>query len=260
MLSTHEGGHDEAVGPREKNAALERFGAGWECAAEHADLLALLPDVNGRRVLDLGCGAGQLAYYLATRGAAEVIGVDVSERMLELARTQWAHPRLSYQRISIEEVSFAPRLFDLIVSVPALHYVDDYHRLVARIAEWLVPGGVVVCSTEHPIFTARLPDDGWVRGETGRTRWALNDYTREGARDETWFVPGVRKVHRTLSTLMNGLADAGLTIERIVEPIPSEEWLARHPSMRDESRRPMFLLMRARKDGIVRAELSLHGG
>ena len=125
--------------------------------------------------------------------------------------------------------------------------MDDYRRLVARIAEWLVPGGVVVYSTEHPIYTARLPDDGWVRGEAGRTRWALNDYTREGARDETWFVPGVRKVHRTLATLVNGLADAGLTIERVVEPIPSEEWLARHPSMRDESRRPMFLLVTARK-------------
>jgi 2-polyprenyl-3-methyl-5-hydroxy-6-metoxy-1,4-benzoquinol methylase len=74
-------------------------------------------------VLDLGCGAGQLAHYLATRGAAEVIGVDVSERMLELARAQWAHPRVSYQRISIEEVSFAPAHFDLVVSVLALHYV-----------------------------------------------------------------------------------------------------------------------------------------
>jgi 2-polyprenyl-3-methyl-5-hydroxy-6-metoxy-1,4-benzoquinol methylase len=228
-------------------STLERFGPGWERAAEHADLLALLPDVNGRRVLDLGCGAGQLAHYLATRGAAEVIGVDVSERMLELARTQWAHPRVSYQRISIEEASFAPARFDLVVSVLALHYVDDYRRLVARIAEWLVPGGVVVYSTEHPIFTARLPDDGWVRGEAGRRRWALNDYTHEGVRDETWFVPGVRKVHRTLATLMNGLTDAGLVIERVVEPMPSEEWLGRHPSMRDEWRRPMFLLVGARK-------------
>lgn len=67
-----------------------------------SDLLALLPDVNGRRVLDLGCGAGQLARHLATRGAAEVIGVDVSERMLECARTQWARPRASYQHAAIE--------------------------------------------------------------------------------------------------------------------------------------------------------------
>ena len=49
-------------------------------------------------------------------------------------------------------MSFAPARFDLVVSVLALHYVDDYRRLVARIAEWLVPGGVVVYSTEHPIL------------------------------------------------------------------------------------------------------------
>src|SRR5262245_34264757 len=84
-------------------SSLERFGDGWERAAEHDDLLALLPDVKGRRALDLGCGAGQLTQYLATREAAEVIGVDVSERMLELARTQWAHPRVRYQRMAIED-------------------------------------------------------------------------------------------------------------------------------------------------------------
>jgi SAM-dependent methyltransferase len=228
-------------------SSLERFGAGWERAAEHAELLALLPDVHGRRVLDLGCGAGQLARHLARQGAVEVVGVDLSERMLELARTHWAHPSVRYQRAAIEEVTFAPARFDLVVSVLALHYVDDYRGVVARIAQWLSPGGVFVYSTEHPIYTARLPHDGWVRGEAGGARWALTDYTDEGARDETWFVQGVRKVHRTLATLMNGLAGAGLTIERVVEPVPSADWLERHPAMRDERRRPMFLLVRARK-------------
>jgi hypothetical protein len=84
-----------------------------------------------------------------------------------------------------------------------------------------------------------------VREEAGCKRWALNDYSDEGARDETWFVPGVRKVHRTIATMMNGLVDAGLTIGRVIEPIPGAEWLDRHPSMRDERRRPMFLLVRA---------------
>jgi SAM-dependent methyltransferase len=226
---------------------LERFGDGWERAAELADLLALLPDVKDRRVLDLGCGAGQLSQHLAARGAAEVIGVDISERMLELARTRWAHPRVRHERMAIEEASFTPARFDLVVSALALHYVDDYRGLVERIAEWLAPGGVVVYSTEHPIFTARLPYDGWVREGAAHTRWALNDYASEGSRDETWFVPGVRKVHRTMATMLNGLVESGLTIERVVEPIPNAGWLERHPSMLDERRRPMFLLVRARK-------------
>jgi SAM-dependent methyltransferase len=229
-------------------ATLERFGAGWKRAMEHADLLALLPDVEGRRVLDLGCGAGQLARHLAARGAAEVFGVDASERMLALARAEYAHPRLTYQQRTIEEVAFPAARFDLVVSSLVFHYVDDYPGLVRRIATWLAPGGVLVYSTEHPIYTARLPGDGWVVDDAGRrTGWSLDRYADEGAREETWFVPGVRKVHRTMATLMNSLVEAGLTIERVVEPTPSEEWLRDHPLGADERRRPMFLLVRARK-------------
>ena len=65
--------------------------------------------------------------------------------------------------MAIEEASFAAARFDLVVSVLALHYVDDYRGVMARIAEWLTPGGVLVYSTGHPIFTAHLPYDGWVR-------------------------------------------------------------------------------------------------
>jgi 2-polyprenyl-3-methyl-5-hydroxy-6-metoxy-1,4-benzoquinol methylase len=227
-------------------STLERFGAGWERAVEHADLLALLPAVEGRRALDLGCGVGQLARHLATLGAAEVVGVDLSERMLALARADWAHPRVTYQRGALETVAFPDARFDLVVSSLAIHYVDDYAGLLRRIAAWLAPGGVLVYSTEHPIYTARLPGDGWMLDDAGRrVRWGLDRYADEGARDETWFVPGVRKVHRTLATLMNGVLDAGLVIERVLEPIPREGWLRDHPQARDERRRPMFLLLRA---------------
>ncbi len=225
---------------------LERFGAGWERASELGDLLALLPDVAERRVLDLGCGAGQLAHYLATRGAAEVVAIDLSERMLALARAQWSHPRVRYQREALEQVAFPAARFDLVVSSLALHYVEDYRGLVKRIAAWLAPGGRLVYSTEHPLYTARLPDEGWVRDATG-TRWAIDRYADEGPRDESWFVPGVRKVHRTLATLVNGLVDAGLEIERVLEPVPGAAWLQAHPQSQDERRRPVFLLARARK-------------
>ncbi len=229
-------------------SSLERFGAGWVRAMEHADLLALMPDVDGRRALDLGCGAGQLAHHLATAGAAEVVGVDVSERMLAMARADWAHARVTYHRGAIEEIAFPPARFDLVVSSLVMHYVHDYPGLVRRIAEWLAPGGVLVYSTEHPIFTARLPGDGWVLDDAGRrTLWGLDRYAEEGAREETWFVAGVRKVHRTVATLINGLVDAGLMIERVVEPVPSDQWLDAHPLAHDERRRPVFLLVRARK-------------
>ncbi|HEX7216192.1 MAG TPA: class I SAM-dependent methyltransferase [Methylomirabilota bacterium] len=229
-------------------SSLERFGPGWQQAMEHHDLLALLPPIPGRRVLDLGSGAGQLAHHLATRDAAEVVAVDLSERMLERARAEWAHPRVTYRRDAMERLAFEPARFDLVVSSLALHYVEDYAGLVARIAGWLAPGGVLVYSTEHPIYTARLPGEGWVVDQAGRrTGWSIDRYAEEGAREETWFVAGVRKVHRTLATLINGLVDAGLVVERLIEPVPSEQWLREHPDWADERRRPMFLLVRAGK-------------
>jgi SAM-dependent methyltransferase len=229
-------------------SSLERFGAGWQQAMEHDDLVGLLPPVDGRRVLDLGCGVGQLAHHLATSGASEVVGVDLSERMLERARTEWAHPRVTYRREAIERLEFEPARFDLVVSSLALHYVEDYARLMSRIASWLAPGGVLVYSVEHPIYTARLPGQGWVVDASGRrTGWSLDRYAEEGAREETWFVAGVRKFHRTLGTLLNGLVGAGFAVERVVEPVPSERWLRAHPHWADERRRPIFLLVCARR-------------
>ena len=231
-------------------STLERFGVGWERASELGDLLALLPPVEGRRLLDLGCGAGQLAHHLATRGAAEVVGVDVSEKMLALARERWAHPRVTHRREALETLSFPPGRFEVVVSSLALHYVEDYRGLAARIAGWLAPGGVLVYSTEHPLYTARLPGEGWLRDEGGRRAWwAIDRYADEGLREESWFVPGVQKFHRTLATLINGLLDAGLVIDRVVEPVPSAQWLATHPAALDERRRPMFLLVRASRPG-----------
>src|SRR5262245_23622569 len=185
-------------------ATLERFGAGWERAMEQPDFLALLPDVRGRRALDLGCGAGQLVRYLAEQGAAEVTGVDLSERMLALARTEGSHPRATYRRAAMEDLTFPDARFDLVVSSLAFHYVPAYRGLVGRIAAWLAPGGVLVFSTEHPVYTARRADasgDAWVRdADGGRLAWAIDRYADEGRRVTRWFVSGVVRYHRTFAT------------------------------------------------------------
>ena len=103
-------------------------------------------------------------------------------------------------------------------------------------------------STEHPVFTARATTDGWILDSSGtRNGWAIDEYANEGVREHAWFVSGVRRYHRTLSTLLNAVIDGGLTIERVVESTPSRDWLRSHPHDADERRRPLFLLVRARK-------------
>jgi SAM-dependent methyltransferase len=225
---------------------MERFDAGWTRALEQPIFLNMLPDVRGLRVLDLGCGLGQLSYHIANAGAAEVFAVDISRTMLELARRERSHPRVRFHLEAIEDLRFEPARFGLIVSSLALHYVANYRDLVRRMATWLTPGGVVVYSTEHPIYTARLPGEGWLVDEHGeRVGWQIHDYFNEGMREEHWFVAGVRKYHRTIATLLDGLLDAGFRIERVVEPAPDIERLQRRPHESEHLLRPMFLLVRA---------------
>jgi 2-polyprenyl-3-methyl-5-hydroxy-6-metoxy-1,4-benzoquinol methylase len=229
-------------------STLARFGAGWADAFEHDDLMGLLPDVTGARVLDLGCGAGQLARYLAEAGAAEVIGIDLSTKMLAIATAEYGHPRVTYQRAAIEDVRFPPARFELVTSSLAFHYVEDYAGLTRRIAEWLMPGGMLVFSTEHPIYLAVDPEAAWGRDADGKPAyWALENYGVEGLREQHWFVDGVRKYHRMMATLVNGLVDAGLIVERMIEPVPTDEQLEQHPSWAGERHRPTFVLLRARK-------------
>jgi 2-polyprenyl-3-methyl-5-hydroxy-6-metoxy-1,4-benzoquinol methylase len=215
---------------------------------EHGPFTEMIGGVRGKRVLDIGCGGGQLASYLAEAGAAQVTATDASERMLQVAREQRSHPRVTYELVSMEDADYPADAFELVVSSLAFHYVADYAGLLERVARWLTDDGLLVFSTEHPIYAARSTDEGWVTDAEGRSvGWAVDDYAVEGLRERHWYIGGVHRYHRMLSTILNGLIGAGFVIERVEESWPTEAWLREHPDHAEELRRPMFLLVKARR-------------
>ena len=115
---------------------LRREGLGLNDELEIPAMNAVLPPVEGLRVVDLGCGEGGLAVRLASAGA-EVIAVDASEQMLAAAAR---HPRVRYVRADLADFDLPSESVDLVVSSLALHYVEDFGGLVARVAQWLTPG------------------------------------------------------------------------------------------------------------------------
>ena len=176
-------------------------------------------------------------------------GADISEKMLTVAREQNAHPAIEYVRAAIEDLSFAPETFDIVVSSFAVHYVSDYAALAAAVSRWLRPGGVFVYSTEHPMTTARKAgEQNWVRDEAGnRLFWPIDDYGDEGERRFQWIVGGVAKYHRTMATLVNGLVGAGLAVAQLVEPVASEEALRQEPGLASLARFPNCLIVKCVK-------------
>lgn len=229
-------------------SAMPRSEQGLAAAGEWPQLRAMLPPLAGRRVLDIGCGMGWHCRHAATQGAVRVLGIDVSRRMLDEAEKRSSHNAIEYRLSSIEEMDVSAGSFDVVISSLALHYVESFRDVAAKVREALVPGGDFVFSVEHPIFTAQGPQQ-WHCDESGtRLHWPVDRYFEEGARDAVFLGQTVRKRHKTLTTYIGTLLDTGFTLTGLVEPTPGTELLDSHPDMRDELRRPMMLLISARRD------------
>lgn len=226
---------------------MRRDGTGLNDVLEQPALRSLLPSLGGLRILDVGCGFGDFCRFAADHGAADVLGIDPSERMIgEAQRRPVAGVR--YVRVPIEEFAAKAESFDLAVSSLALHYVADLGDAFERIASVLVFGGLLIFSVEHPIVTcAQGGNGGWLCSANGeKAAWKVDGYDREGPRTSRWFVDGVVRYHRTVATILNSLVDSGFSIERVLEPVALPQAEATRPELAEERRRPPFLVMRAR--------------
>ncbi len=109
-----------------------------ERSAPFEDLLRLIRVREGLRVVDLGCGTGELTRRLAgALPSSEVLGIDSSPQMLERAEAQ-AGPGLRFEQAMIQEISGQ---WDLVFSHAAIQWVEDHERLIPRLLALVAPGG-----------------------------------------------------------------------------------------------------------------------
>jgi SAM-dependent methyltransferase len=227
-------------------ARLERSTDGLDGAAEWPALRAMLPDMAGLRVVDLGCGYGWFCRWARAAGAAHVLGLDVSAKMLERARAMTSDDAITYRRADLEALALEPASVDLAYSSLALHYVERLEPLLAAVHRALRPGGHLVVSVEHPIYTAP-GDPAWRRDAAGHATWPLDRYLDEGPRTTDWLAEGVVKQHRTLATYINLLLRQGFALSHIEEWGPTPAQVTARPEWADERHRPPFLLIAARR-------------
>ena len=225
---------------------LGRSVEGLDGAAEWPALRALLPDLRGLKVVDLGCGFGWFCRWARQNGAAHVLGIDVSDRMLARSRATTQDTAITYTRADMEHLELPPASFNLVYSSLALHYIEDLNGVMLRVYRSLVPGGSLVFSVEHPIYTAPA-DPNWSLNVAGRKTWPIDGYLEEGPRSTDWLAKGVIKQHRTVATYINTLLRQGFAISHVEEWGPTEEQIAARPTLADERQRPPFLLVAARR-------------
>ena len=211
-------------------------------------LLSMMPDLRGKRVLDLGCGFGEHCKMFVDRGAERVVGIDISEKMLEVAVRENSHPKIEYRRMPIEDIDRLSESFDVAVSSLALHYIEDFVGVTEKVYRLLAPSGVFVFSQEHPLVTSHSGGSRWTKNENGeKLHVNISNYGIEGERETEWFIGGIKIYHRTFSSIVNTLIKVGFTLEGMTEPLPTPDLLEKYPEHRDLFHKPDFLLIKARK-------------
>lgn len=219
---------------------------GLSGAPEWPATRAMLPAIKGKKVIDLGCGFGWFSRWAREEGARSVLGLDISEKMIARAIQSTDDPAIEYRATDLEVIELSQNTFDLAYSSLALHYVDDFSRLVRQVHRALKPAAHFVFSIEHPIYMAATHPRWW-NDEDGRKTWPVNRYALEGERRTHWFTDGVLKYHRTIGTTLNTLIAAGFSICHIKEFAPTAIQVSDNPALAEELERPMMLLVSAKR-------------
>ena len=187
----------------------------WRTHIERYTLLRLAGDVTGKAVIDLACGEGYYTRALRQRGAARVVGVDLSRAMIELAEAEEARRPLGLEyRVGDVRTLEVPEKFDLAFAAYLLNYArtaEELTQMCRAVAGALRPGGRFVTANSSPVgMTADFP-----AGRTyGFSRRALGELAEGTPIVWEFFLPDssieVTNYYLSVKTMEEAFRAAGL--------------------------------------------------
>lgn len=221
-----------------------------------------LGDIRGLETLDVGCGEGRNTRLFAGLGA-RMTGVDISGEMIALAQAEEEREPLGirYHQAAYEDLSsFEPGSFDLVVSTMAFMDGAGYADGIREAFRVLRPGGTLAFSIIHPCFLTT--GFAWIQDEQGQPEaLRVANYFDAGSTIQRWRFSNapplaeakpfdVPTFFRTLSDILNPLAEAGFVLKEIHEPRPSEEACAQCRALEKwRTHAAIFLYVKATRPG-----------
>lgn len=214
--------------------------APYNALYERPAMLAALPPVDGRDILDAGCGSGWYAEHLVERGA-RLTAIDASAAMVDYARSRLGASASGSPSVDLRVADLADTLpfessrFDGIVSPLVLHYLKDWRPALTEMRRVLRAKGWLLFSTHHPAADA-------ARFQT------KNYFATEHIVDRWDWVGRVEFFRRPLMEIVDSLGETGFVIERLIEPEPTEEFRREKPDSWERlMNQPEFLIVLARR-------------
>jgi SAM-dependent methyltransferase len=227
---------------------INGFTAGADPEYEEQILPLVAAELAGaERILDVGCGEGQITRLAAGLGDATAIGVDPTWNCVTVAAQRGG--TAGFARGEAAALPFAGGSFDAVVACLVFEHIRDVDAAISEVARVLRTGGRFCFFLNHPLL--QTPNSGWIDDyilDPPEQYWRIGAYLVEQESDEevekdVW----IPFIHRPLSRYVNALADNDLLIERMLEPAPPEGFLARAEEYRDAATIPRLLYLRTRK-------------
>lgn len=197
---------------------------------EKPAMYKLVPDLEGKTVISLGCGSGEDCNFLKKHGARKVVGIDISENIIEIAAS--SYPDCTFKVMDMENLDFPDGTFDFAYSSLAIHYIEDWHHVFKEAYRILKPGTNFLFSCEHPVASSMVTtqNDGNVkikqisrkRDKKAGTVEIIGDYLtrRTSGINDDW---AVTTWHKPISEIASEATDEGFLIASICEPKPLEK-------------------------------------
>jgi len=208
--------------------------------------LAVTEQGGAGRVLDLGCGDGQIARALASSGVS-VVGVDPTTNQIDVAAERAGGPVFAQAGAAV--LPFSDGAFDGVIACLVFEHIDDVDAAIGEVARVLRPGGRFTFMLNHPLL--QTPGSGWIDDhmvDPPEQYWRIGPYLVEAETvEQVELGVHIRFLHRPLSRYLNALAAVGLVLERMDEPAPPERFLAQAPEYFDAATVPRLLHLRLRR-------------
>jgi len=212
--------------------------------------LAAAELAGARRVLDVGCGEGQITRLAARLDGVELaVGIDPTWNQIRVARQRGA--ATGYVRAGADRLPFPDATFDAAVACLVFEHIDAVDAAISEVARVLRPGGRFCFFLNHPLL--QTPGSGWIDDQIldpPEQYWRIGPYLPEAVTiEEVEQGVHIRFVHRPLSRYVNALAGHGLLITRMEEPAPPPGFLALAEEYADAATVPRLLYLRTVKHG-----------
>ena len=188
-----------------EHAAHNAYNAFYERPA----MFSLLGEINGLSILDVGCGDGTYMSICLQKGAKEVVGFDISEKMLELAYQRLGDQgQLHHASLDHNLTFLPPQHFDRIICPLMMHYVLDWEAAFFKLFQVLKPGGFLLFSTGHPSDDFRFSStDNYFETELIKENWTTLNRI-------------VKTYRRSLTETFRSFQSAGFVLDKLLEPQP----------------------------------------